>query len=296
MPGHAPHPPRRRVMHAAAKQKTIIGILARIGSAFLVECCRRDTRHNAGAPGPCRTGARFWPGSPANRSPAQRMWTACFGRRKIAGVCHAKRSKHIALNIVVFGLAAEFLQQRTQQNEVDVGVAENLAGSRLQGRTQRTMNAFCFVGSPQSPRILQADIDCFAGRLGQQHANRHPGALGIVGRVEVGQIRLHGIVECNLALFVQLHDGSGRCQALRQRRQVEDRVLAHRLCGCGRSVQPGFAGKLARAVRLVEDDLAGMPDHHHRTRKPLCRNRIVDQRGDCRELRCGSRIGGLRRR
>ena len=32
------------------------------------------------------------------------------------------------------------------------------------------------------------------------------------------QILLHGIVEPNLALFVQLHDGSRRCDPQRQRR------------------------------------------------------------------------------
>jgi hypothetical protein len=41
----------------------------------------------------------------------------------------------------------------------------------------------------------------------------------------------------------------------------------------------------------MEDDLASMPDHHHATWRRACRNRIVHQRGDRCEVRCGSRIG-----
>jgi len=37
VPGHSAHAPRRRVMHGAAKQATIIRVLARIGSVFLVK-------------------------------------------------------------------------------------------------------------------------------------------------------------------------------------------------------------------------------------------------------------------
>ena len=84
-----------------------------------------------------------------------------------------------------------------------------------------------------------------------------------------------GSSNSNLALFVELHDGSRRCKGLRQRRQVEDRVLGHRLCRCRRSIEPRLAGKLAHAIRLVEDDLAAMPDHNHSTRQPMCRDRIV---------------------
>ena len=60
------------------------------------------------------------------------------------------------LNVNVFGLACDLLDQRAKQNEVDIGVAENLTGTRLQRRGERTMNALCFVGSVQSPRIFQS--------------------------------------------------------------------------------------------------------------------------------------------
>src|ERR1700722_13152013 len=161
MPGHSPHPTRRRVMHGAPKQVTKIGILARIAVALVVNCCWCDARQKTGAPCAWRTGdqhAPFWRGSPGDRSSSRLVWTACFGWRKVMGVFHAKRRKDIPLNVNVFCLAGEFLDQRAKQNVVDVRVAENLTGTRLQRRGERTMNAFGFSGSVQSPRILEVDV------------------------------------------------------------------------------------------------------------------------------------------
>ena len=81
MPGHSAHAPRRRVMHRAPKQVIKIGILARIGSALFVTCCRCDARQETGAPGTCRTSNRhpiFWRGSPGNRSSDRRVRTTCL--------------------------------------------------------------------------------------------------------------------------------------------------------------------------------------------------------------------------
>ena len=61
-------------------------------------------------------------------------------------VFHAKRRKNVLLNVNVLWLACDFFDQRAQQNEVDVGVAEDFTGTRLQRRGERTMNAFGFVG------------------------------------------------------------------------------------------------------------------------------------------------------
>ena len=76
-----------------------------------------------------------------------------------------------------------------------------------------------------------------------------------------GRYCLHGIVELNLALFVELHDGSRRGKGFCQRRQVEDRVLGHRLHRCRRSIKSRFVCQLARAISLVENDLVTVPDH-----------------------------------
>ena len=143
-------------MHGASKKVTKIGILARIGSAFLVNCRWCDARQQTGAPGTGRTGdqlAPSWRGSPGNRSSSERVGATCLGWRKVAGFVHAKRRKDILLNVNVFGFAGEFFDQRAEQDVVDVGVAENLTGTRLQRRGERTMDAFCFVGSGQAPRI-----------------------------------------------------------------------------------------------------------------------------------------------
>ena len=146
------------------------------------------------------------------------------------------------------------------------------------------------LSAPSSPHgSLRSTSPGSPGSVRKQHANRDFCALWIVRRVEVRQILLQGIVELNLALFVQLHDGSRGCKRLRQRRHVEDRVLGHRLCRCGRSIEPRFAGQLAHAISLVEDDLATMPDRNHSTRQPMRRDRIVDQLGGCCEVRRGSR-------
>jgi hypothetical protein len=90
------------------------------------------------------------------------VWTTCFGWRKVAGFFHAKRRKDIPLNVNVFGLAGEFFDQHAKQDVVDVGVAENLTGTRLQRRDERTMDAFCFIGSVQSPRIPETYVYRFA--------------------------------------------------------------------------------------------------------------------------------------
>src|SRR6202000_3364340 len=91
--------------------------------------------------------------SPGDRSSSERVWTTCLGRRKVAGFFHAKRRKDIPLDVFVFGLAGELFDQRADQDVVDVGIAENLTGTRLQRCAERKMDAFCFVGSGQAPRI-----------------------------------------------------------------------------------------------------------------------------------------------
>jgi hypothetical protein len=65
--------------------------------------------------------------------------------------------------------------------------------------------------------------------MGEQHAQSDLRAARIVGRVEVGKVRLHRFVDPNPAFFVELHDGGRGREALRQRGQVEDGVLGHRL-------------------------------------------------------------------
>ena len=77
-----------------------------------------------------------------------------FGRRQVAGVCHAEWREDVLLYVVVFGLAGDLLDQRAEQNEVDVGVAETRTGTRLERRGERAMNALSLVGSGPVPTDL----------------------------------------------------------------------------------------------------------------------------------------------
>ena len=56
-----------------------------------------------------------------------------------------------------------------------------------------------------------------------------------------------------LALLVELHHGGGGGEALGERGHVEDGVFGHGLGG-GVAVEAEFAGDLAVAVGLLEDD------------------------------------------
>jgi len=74
------------------------------------------------------------------------------------GVCHAKRVEYVSLNVNIEGLTCDLLDQRAKQDEVDIGVTETLTGTRLQRCRERTVNAFRFISSVQSPHISQIDI------------------------------------------------------------------------------------------------------------------------------------------
>ena len=91
------------------------------------------------------------------------------------------------VNVFVFCFASELFDQRAQQDVVDVGVAENLAGSRLQRHGERAVNAFGFVGSVQAPRVCEVDVYRFAGRVRQQHANGDPLPLRSLAALKSGK-------------------------------------------------------------------------------------------------------------
>ncbi len=77
-----------------------------------------------------------------------------------------------------------------EENEVDVGVVEDLAGTELHPRGERSANAVRSVGPVQPPRTVQAQIARDARRVGEQHPQRHLRPPRVVGRVEIGEVRL----------------------------------------------------------------------------------------------------------
>jgi hypothetical protein len=95
----------------------------------------------------------------------------------------------------------------------------------------------------------------------------------------------------------QLHDRGRGDQHLGHGGHVEDGVEGHRLGGGGFAVEAGFAGELAEAVGLLEDDLAAVADDHDRAGQFLLRDGGVDSDGDGGEVGggCGRRRWSLRR-
>lgn len=135
------------------------------------------------------------------------------------------------LDVDVLRYAGERLDQCAQKDVVDVGVAKALAGRRFERCCERATNTLGLVGPIQSPGITEVDVSGFARGVCEQHPDSHLRALRVLRRVELRQVLLHRVVKPHPALLVQLHDGSRRREHLRQRRDIEDRVLGHRFRG-----------------------------------------------------------------
>ena len=84
-------------------------------------------------------------------------------------------------DVVVFALAGEFFDQRAEEDEVDVGVAEVGAGGGLQGCGEGAADAFGLVGGGEAPGVFEGDVFGLAGGVGEQHAEGDFGAVGVVG-------------------------------------------------------------------------------------------------------------------
>ena len=102
-------------------------------------------------------------------------------------------------------------------------------------------------------------------------------------RAELGDVMRDGVVNTDLALLVELHDGSRGNEILGERSHVEDRVLGH-----------GFARglKRAHAVSAMKDDLTAMPDDDDSAGQLIMRDSVVDHGVDWRK---GERCGDWRR-
>ena len=81
---------------------------------------------------------------------------------KEAGVRHPQWREDVLLCIHVERLTAERLHHVAEEDKVDVGVAEDLAGCRLQRCGQSTMQAFVRIGRGEPPRILHVDVGSFS--------------------------------------------------------------------------------------------------------------------------------------
>ena len=66
-------------------------------------------------------------------------------RRKKSHVLHTQWFREIALLIFIQRETREFLDQRTQHDEIDIAVAELHAGSRHRGRRKRAPQSLFFA-------------------------------------------------------------------------------------------------------------------------------------------------------
>ncbi len=215
------------------------------------------------------------------------MGAAGFGEREIAGVGHAEGLEDVLLGVDVEGLAGEGFDDVAEEDEVDVGVLEVVAGGGFEGGGEGAVDAFGFVWGGEAPRVAEVDVGGFAGGMGEKHAEGDEGAGGVVVGVEGGEVALDGVVEAgDLALLVELHDGRGGGEALAEGGHVEDGVFGHGLGGGGLAVEAGFTGELAEAVGLLEDDGTVVADEDDGSWGAVGGDGGVEKGGD------GAEVGG----
>ena len=69
------------------------------------------------------------------------------------------------------------------------------------------LNALSLVGLGESPWVFQVHVGGLAGGVREQHAHGDLRSLGVVIRIERWKDLFNGLVEVELALLVELHDG-----------------------------------------------------------------------------------------
>ena len=290
---HAAHTPRGGVVNRPAHQTVEVGIEPR---AVFVMSGRRDARQQVDVPGVVRAIGDLRCGRiECDRIADDSVRATCPVGREVVGVSHAERIEDVALDVDVFRLTGDFLEQCPEDDEADIGVVEDLTGIERQGRAECAPDALGFVGPVQTPWAGHAQITREPRGVRQQHAQSHLRPPGVVRRIELRKVGLHGIVDLYPALFVELQKSRRRGDALGHRREVEDGVLGHRLGRRGFAVEARFAVELAVAERAAEDDLPAVPHLDHRAGHPMFGDRVVDQSGDRGEVAVGSHRLGYRR-
>ena len=204
------------------------------------------------------------------------------GRRQEGGVAHAERLEDVLGGVDVERLARDAPHELTQHDEIDVAVVEARARRPLRLQRHDGVERALVVG-PSSRRD--------AGRQAaiMRHELAHGDGALAVGREgrPVGGDRL---VEIDLALLDELHDGHRRRHHLGERGGIVDRVERGRL-DVGRH--------RALAVGLAQHDAVIDAQHDHAAHQVAGRDLLVDDGADrLRRLagRHGSRRRGGRRR
>lgn len=171
-----------RVMHGTAQQCPEVGVDTR---GVLVVRGRCDAGQQVGVPAAGRALVRPGPAGIDNYGIAANLVRAAgFGGRKVPGVGQAQWRKHVVLHVVIQGLAGQVLDQRAQNDEVDVRVMKSAAGVELEGTVQGAGDTAVAIGGRQAPGALVTQVATEPGGMGQQHPQRHFGPARIVPRVE----------------------------------------------------------------------------------------------------------------
>ncbi len=144
-----------------------------------------------------------------------------FRRRIEGGVLHAERQEDLLARELIQRASGDDADNLAQQDEVDVGVYEALAGLGHRLVDERLPDA----GFIARPGGLEIEVGPEARKMSQQvpHGDVAPASL------ETRQIVCDSIVQAHLALLEQLHQRSGGGDHFGERRCVEDRIGGHRL-------------------------------------------------------------------
>ena len=97
--------------------------------------------------------------------------SAGFVEGVIGSVCHLQRGEDVLLCIDIERLAAEFFHERSEGDEVDVGVFEGEAGWAVERGVHGAADAFGLVGRGESPGIFEGDVFGQAGVVGEELAD-----------------------------------------------------------------------------------------------------------------------------
>ena len=196
--------------------------------------------------------------------------------RTIPRVHHPQRHKNTLCRIFVQRHAGNPLHERSQRDEVDVGIqkarARRIGGLFDERHAVSRLLPF--------PAVFEIKIFPQPRIVDEKLAHRDV-FLSVHGKLR--KILPDGIVQLDLALLKKPHHAGCRRNHFRQRRQIENRFRRHRLAaGLYRAGAVGFA----------VDHLSVMPHQQYSARNLTFANRTLNNRIDNRERSSRFRANG----
>ena len=187
--------------------------------------------------------------------------------RSEAATIHPERIEDVRFRIPIEPLAAHPPDDVAEEEEVDIAVDEAFAGWRrrhfLDGAADRLVSTMEF----------HFELEIRPQARGVRHQVTD-GDRGLVELAEPGHELRDRIAQPDLSLLDELHHAGRRRDDFRERREIEDGVLGHRL----RRRRDG-----ALTERAAIGDRITAADQHHRAGQLVPRDRGLDERRDRRE-------------